>query len=211
MARSPVPGLSSARRAAGCWIAAFVLLLSAPGPAAADNILGLSADDPPVPISTEFSITLSMDFDEPLIGAGVDVLFDPSLVELVSVSFDATLGDDPTLRLLCPSSDPACALFSVPHSVTLGWGSFSGLAGTHVVATAVFRGIAAGDAHFLIQESDGLGGVVPFDPPFASAPALENTTVTIVPEPGVGVLLLWGLVCLGRAGARSPPTSRPMR
>lgn len=179
----------------GVWISFPV------GAARALNIIS------PTPVSYEASLgervelILQMQFDEATLGGGVDLLFDPSVLDFVSFEFDPGLGDDPGFRLT-PSSPINGNL------LVLGFGDFNGIAGSRAIGTVTFDAVGVGVANLSTSPNAQPAG------PFVSAASpldlllvdFEASTVTVVPEPGtLGLLILGsgGLVLLGsKGGAR---------
>lgn len=146
-----------------------------------------------VALGEQVLLSVEMDFsDDPTIGGGFDIFFEPSFVRFVSFSFDAALGDDPAFR-----SDPQGLATEVSE---IGFGNFAGISGPAIVGTVVFDTLAAGTTRFTLADNDSLVG------PFFSAATSRQQLVTYegadvgiaaVPLPPSVLLLTCGLIGLG--------------
>jgi hypothetical protein len=202
-------------------VAALALALAAHSASAA-NIFSLTSDKASVNVGDTFTITLSMDFSEGLLGAGLNVNYDDGLVDLVggdTVRFgktspapteDTIPAQDPTVfRFFCfegqgASADPGCANpgITVADSVTYFMASFNfnpqftGIRGQHVIGQMDFVAAAAGVAVFSLSPNQASGGIQPFSgAAFIEVPVLQGTQV-VTPEPGTALLLTAGLGAL---------------
>ena len=67
---------------------AVVLVLLGSAPAEALNVIGLSPDSTYAETGTDFTLDLTMDFDELTVGGGVEVGYDSAVLTFLSFSFD---------------------------------------------------------------------------------------------------------------------------
>ena len=179
----------------GIWISVPV------GAARALNMISLTPVAQEESLGETVLVTLQMQFDEATLGGGVDLLFDPSVLDFVSFEFDPGLGDDPIFRLtpLSPING---------NRLVLGFGDFNGIAGSRPIGAVTFDAVGLGVASLSTSANVQPAG------PFVSAASplelllvqFEGSTVTVVPEPStLGLLILGsgGLVILGsKDGAR---------
>ena len=179
----------------GIWISVPV------GAARALNMISLTPVAQEESLGETVLVTLQMQFDEATLGGGVDLLFDPSVLDFVSFEFDPGLGDDPIFRLT-PSSP------TDGNRLVLGFGDFDGIGGSRAIGTVTFDAVGVGVANLSTGPNAQPAG------PFVSAASpldlllvdFEASAVTVVPEPStLGLLILGsgGLVLLGsKGGAR---------
>jgi hypothetical protein len=78
---------------AGIWLG------FAAGAARALNIVSLTPITQEVSLGETVLVSVEIQFDDPTLGGGIDLLFDESVLEFVSFAFDPGLGDDPAFRL----------------------------------------------------------------------------------------------------------------
>ncbi|MEM9387837.1 MAG: hypothetical protein AAGA68_22480 [Pseudomonadota bacterium] len=110
-------------------------------------------DDVEVTVGEQFTITLAMDFtDEATLGGGVDVLWDPQLLELVS--WDPIAFGDPDFGRV--GDIDAVAGFVDGFA----FGDFNGLEGPADVATITFVAFAAGSTSVMPRGDDTVGGML---------------------------------------------------
>lgn len=197
-------------RAREACLATLALVLLVGGPAAAAQIVALSPPVQGVAPGAQLSLALEMDFDEPTVGGGVEIGFDPAALELVAFAFDGALGDDPALRLFCPGAAPGCGAFDGP-GLLVAFGQITGLAGSRVVGELTFRALALGSTAVTLGPNDAPAG--PF---FSAASGLEQDVsfagATVqVPEPATLALVAAGLLALGARPARYRITSKPSK
>ncbi len=179
----------------GVWI-------SFPGGAArALNMISLTPVTYQASLGETVALTLQMQFDEATLGGGVDLLFDPSVLDFVFFEFDPGLEDDPSFRLtpLSPING---------DRLVLGFGDFNGIAGSRLIGTVTFDAVGLGIANLSTGPNLQPAG------PFVSAASpldlllmeFEGSTVTVVPEPSpLGLLILGsgGPILFGsKGGAR---------
>lgn len=183
-------------------LAALALALALPlaaAPAGALNVLRLEAPGGPVAVGESLDVALALDFDEVTLGGAVTLAYEPTVLELLSVSFDAGLPDDPDFR--CPGGGGGPV--SCPSEP--GFVAFGGLDGLPAgsalpVATVRFRGLAPGTSAL------GLSEALPFSDEAGAAldVSFVGTSTRVVPEPALGLLL--GVAAL--AAARRRPHRR---
>lgn len=164
--------------------------------AANSTSISLSPTLQNVALGDTVSLQLSMDFtDDATLGGGIDLFYDDAVLQFVSFTFDAGLGDDAELQ-------------RQPDVLTgeldaLAFGSFAGLSGPSLVGTLLFNTLTGGTVNFTLAQNDTVAGG------FYSANSFEAQNVTFngaavnvsaVPLPAAGWLLLSGLGLL--AGLR---------
>ncbi len=81
---------------------------------------------------------INMDFrDDPTLGGGLNLLYDPTLLQLVDFTYETnSVGDDPAFR------NPPTFTAGAIEGITVG--SFFGLTGPGTIGTAVFQTLAIG-------------------------------------------------------------------
>ena len=146
------------------------------------------------------AVDILIDFsDEPTLGGGIDVLYDASLVDYVSFSFNSSFESliDPLMS--CPSAGVCDPVSSVGLLENIAFGNFSGLGGSFNIGTLNFDALSAGSALFSTQANSSAGG------PFVSANTWDvmpvtfngaSVTVSEVPLPAAGWFFLTGLTSL---------------
>jgi hypothetical protein len=142
---------------------------------------------------------LVMDFDAETQGGGVEVLYDSSLLEFQSFTFDPVLPDDVGFRCWPFATTPTCN-DGPANTIEIGWGVlFSpALTGTHVVGTFLFEALVDGFTNISLASSVGFPG--PFYDTSGNiiSPELSGATVSIglisIPEPGSALLFAGGLL-----------------
>lgn len=192
------PPVRAASLARGCAVVlAAAALLAAGGAHALDE---LRLDPPPagkVPVGAPVDLGLALEFDDVTLGGGVSVSYDAAVLDLVSVSFDASLPDDPDFR--CPTAGLPTSVPCPPSAAFLSFGTLAGLpTGVAVpVATLHFLAVGAGASDVLLAVANA------FSDPVGSplAVSLVGTRVA-VPEPAAGLLLLAPLAALVARGGR---------
>ena len=106
------------------------------------------------------TIDLQMDFtEEPTLGGGTDINFDPARLTYVSFTFDPAFDDDPAFRRQPDLESPGVLN-------ALAFGKFSGLTGPARVGTFTFQATGARGTTALTMDADEPGG---FAGPFVSA------------------------------------------
>jgi hypothetical protein len=162
------------------------------------NLISLTPITQEASLGETVLVALQIQFDDPTLGGGVDIVFDVSVLGFVSFEFDAGLGDDPAFRLT--PSDPAGG-----NRLVLGFGDFAGLAGSRTVGTFTFDAVGPGTASLTTVSNALPAG--PFisaaSPPDLLLVEFEGSTVEVVPEPGTLGLLALGSGGLLLVGSRS--------
>ncbi len=176
---------------AGIWLS------FAAGTARALNIVSLDPVTQDVSVGETVFVTMQIQFDEPTLGGGVDLLFDESVLAFVSFEFDPALGDDPAFRIT-PTAP-------VGNQLTLAFGDFAGLAGSRAVGTFGFDAIGLGSANLTMASNALPAGpfISAMSPPDPLSVDFEGGTVNVIPEPGTLGLLAFGSVGLLLFGSRS--------
>jgi hypothetical protein len=177
---------------AGVWIGFTA------GAARALNLIALTPVAQEASLGETVLVTLQIQFDDPTLGGGVDLLFDESVLGFVSFEFDAGLGDDPAFRLT-PSGPTG------GNRLVLGFGDFAGLAGSRAVGTFTFDAVGLGTANLSTGPNAAPAGpfVSAASPPDLLLVEFEGGTVSVVPEPGTLGLLVLGSGGLLLLGSRS--------
>ncbi len=149
-----------------------------------------------------------MDFsDDPTLGGGFDIIFDPSLVSYVPNSYitdplllsdpDFTRDDNPLV------TDPTKQVeIQADRLAGAAFGNFGGLAGPALVGPLLFTADAAGTAVFSLGASTstavgGFSSAITFTEQF---PNFIGTTVTISEVPVPAAVWLFGSGLLGLIG-----------
>jgi hypothetical protein len=164
-------------------LATFVLL---PQIAWAQDSMDLAPATQFVATGTSFEVGLDADFASSVIGGELRVEYDPGVVDLQAVDWNLAYGDDPLLR--CPPQNGPIGSRGCegrPDFVALG--NLNGLP-TGDVGDLVFSAVAEG------KTTVRLVAISPFADPSGRVVAvtLGESEVTVVPEPGVGMALMFG-------------------
>ncbi len=176
--------------------------------ASALNIISLTPATAVAEVGDLISFDLSMDFDAPLQGGGIQIAFDDSLLQFSSFGFDALLADEATLRCHPGTPTPNCNE-TLPPNLEIGWGVFMSdpLTGPHLIGTLVLEAIGAGETLLTMTESIGFPGSFYSPDQSLIAPTLEGASISIgasaVPEPTTALLLGMGLTALSVRSRRS--------
>ena len=153
------------------------------------------APDSEVLVGEEFSLTLSMDFtDEPTLGGGIDIAWDPAFFTLVS--WEAV-----------PFGDPAFSREGIVDQESgyiegFAFGDFNGLGGPADVAMATFVAAQAGRSD-IVARPDSFAGAniagcfVSLNTFQCQSVTFEDASLTVVPVPGAFWLALGGISVLG--------------
>jgi len=168
------------------WGLVCVGMVLGASPAKALNMLTLEASMATPRVGASVSFRLAMSFDDVTVGGGVRLSFDEAFLRLDSVSFASGLADDPDFR--CPTDPAASSPVSCPMDPNfLSFGGFAGLSGDRTVATIVFDALAPSGGPTRID----LLAERPFSSEVGTAldVSFAGTSVSVVPEPGVALLL----------------------
>jgi hypothetical protein len=177
----------------------WLLLLLFVAPAAhAAVIARVLAPAGPHGVGSTLAVELRADLDDPVLGWGLDLAYDPSLLLLTGA----------------PSIGPAWSGFPAPDgdglaAIALG----DGLSGANVLlATLSFQALGPGTAQLLLSASlaDLTEGFA-LDPVGFADASFVGAEIVIVPEPATALLLLAGLLPLARytnSTSRSDTTRR---
>ncbi len=160
-----------------------------------------------------FQMDIYMDFtDEPTIGGGFDILFDPALVSYVSESFilSPQLGSDPLLsRDDSPQSPPLQQVLVDDNNgkiIGAAFGDLIGLTGPSLVGSLTFIADQVGFAQFGLEATED-----PLVGEFYSSFTLEPQVVSYsgreveispIPLPAAVWMMLSGLTGLGLLARR---------
>lgn len=174
--------------------------------------LSIITSTPSVKVGDTIELQVLMDFsDDPTLGGGFDIIFDPSLVAYVPNSYitDLSLGSDPDFtRDDNPLvTDPTKQVeIQADRLAGAAFGNFGGLAGPASVGPLSFTADVAGTAVFSLGASTsavvgGFFSAVTFTEQF---PNFIGTTVTITPitpeVPVPAAVWLFGSGLLGLIG-----------
>lgn len=160
--------------------------------------------DSEIRIGEEFSLTLTMDFtDEPTLGGGIDIAWDPALFSLVSWE-------------VIPFGDPG---FSREGDINqeagyidgFAFGDFDGLEGPADLAVATFVADQFGLSDILARPdafagSNVAGCFVSLEDFQCQSVSFQDASVSVVPVPGALWLALGAISVLG--GFRRDPRGR---
>lgn len=162
----------------------LALLLAATG-ADALNELRLDGPSGGVGVGDPVDVTLSIAFTDVTLGGAVAVSYDAALLELLSVSFDPALPDDPDFR--CPSAGLPTSVGCPSSPTFVSFGSLAGLptGGPLAVATLHFLALAPGTGDVRPGVANAFSDTV--GSPLGVS--LVGARVA-VPEPAAGLLAL---------------------
>jgi hypothetical protein len=163
-----------ARRRRGCVRAAGVLLLAlcAPvDPASALTIANVELAQPSYALGTTFDVEIVASFDAPVLGFGLDIVFDPAVLAIVS----APLIVAPWTPVFAPDGDGLAAL-APPE----------GVVGSRILlVTVTFEATGEGTSSIELAITTGdLTEGFPLKTGGFDAAELHGAEVTVVPEPG---------------------------
>lgn len=190
---------------------AVVLVLLGSAPAEALNVIGLTPDSTYVEAGTDFTLDLTMVFDELTVGGGVEVGYDSAVLTFLSFSFDPAFTGNFGLQ------GPAAGSTVIPLEIGFGWfvGPGGGETGAHTVGQLMFRADATGPSTIVATSSSLLSPGPFFGPANLSSPMvvqflsadieIGTTSQNAVPEPGPALLTGFGLIGLAWLGGRVRP------
>ena len=165
-----------------------------------------------VEVGNQIDLLLEMDFLEATTGGGIRVAYDPTVLEFVSFTFDPQLHDPHQAFYVTGPDDNSAAIPDPqigPHQeVAFGWMVFDppyGADGSRSIGTFTFNALQEGQTALAIWESEAtswgpfssISGTL--DVQYAETDVIVGPA-NVVPEPGTGVLLAFGIVGLAVAG-----------
>ena len=154
------------------------LLLAAPASAAviAYVIAPVSVD-----VGTQFDIELRGNLGDPTLGWGLDLGFDPAVVQPVGVP---TIGPD----WIAATASDGDGLAGI---------ALTGLSGDRRLAVVRFQAIALGSTSFVLSDTlADLSEGFALDPTGFATVQYQSATVNVVPEPATALLLVLGITGL---------------
>ncbi|HIF96851.1 MAG TPA: hypothetical protein EYQ54_07475 [Myxococcales bacterium] len=181
-------------------IGSLMICLNSTSALALNNI-SLAPPSAVAGLGESVSFDLVMDFSAELQGGGVEVLYDSSLLEFQSFSFDPALGDDAAFRCWPFATTTNCNE-TLPETIEIGWGVlFSpALTGSHVIGTFLFKALANGSSTISLAPSAGFPGPFFDSNGNVVSAELQGASVSIglvsIPEPSSALLVVSGLLCL---------------
>jgi hypothetical protein len=106
------------------------------------------------------AFNIGMNFTDPIIGGGFELVYDPSRLRFVSFVWAPDLGDDPGYRIYCPNAnDSRCVIFPTQNNVIFNFGSFDvTFQGQKLIGSAIFEALATGPAAVTAVAGDELVG-----------------------------------------------------
>ncbi|HEX5065659.1 MAG TPA: cohesin domain-containing protein [Myxococcota bacterium] len=157
---------------------------AAPAPAAVIAYVTAPAN---VGIGAQFDVELRATLGDPVVGWGLDLGFNPSVVQKVST----TVGPD----WLAVSASDADGLAGI---------SLTGLTGDRRLAVVRFQAIALGSTSFVLSDTMAdLSEGFALDPSGFASVQYQSATVQVVPEPGTALLVALGVTGLAARRARA--------
>jgi hypothetical protein len=179
-----------------------IAVLAGAATAGAENSVSLTPAVTAGNAGDTIELALEIDFDDPAIGGGLVVEFDPAHLAFQGFSFDASSPDDPSLRLVCPSPDERCTNFSAPGVLvafavdTIG---FPAISGPHTLGRLHFDLVATASSTLSTREdvsvAGPLVGVTVFGTPTLGTAQVVPLGVSRVPALGLfGATVLTGLL-----------------
>jgi hypothetical protein len=154
------------------------LLLAAPASAAviAYVIAPVSVD-----VGTQFDIELRGNLGDPTLGWGLDLGFDPAVVQPVGAP---TIGPD----WIAATASDGDGLAGI---------ALTGLSGDRRLAVVRFQAIALGSTSFVLSDTlADLSEGFALDPTGFATVQYQSATVNVVPEPATALLLVLGITGL---------------
>ena len=139
-----------------------------------------------VGIGAQFDVELRADLGDPVLGWGLDLGFDPAIVQRVSA----------------PTIGPDWFAVAVSDGDGLAGVAAGGLTGDRRLAVVRFQAIALGSTSFVLSDTlADLSEGFALDPAGFAAVQYQSASVNVVPEPGTALLTALGLAGLA-AGRR---------
>ena len=154
------------------------LLWAAPAPAA---VIARVIAPATVGVGAQFDVELRADLGDPVLGWGLDLTFDPAVVQRVS---PPAIGAD-WLAVTASDGDGLAGIAA------------GGLTGDRRLAIVSFQAIALGSTSFVLSDTlTDLSEGFALDPAGFAAVQYQSASVNVVPEPGTALLTALGLVGL---------------
>ena len=154
------------------------LLLAAPASAA---VIAYVIAPVSVGVGTQFDIELRGDLGDPVLGWGLDLGFDPAIVQQVS---PPTIGPD-WFAVTASDGDALAGIAA------------GGLSGDRQLAVVRFQAIALGSVSFVLSDTlADLSEGFALDPTGFATVQYQSATVNVVPEPTTALLLALGMAGL---------------
>jgi hypothetical protein len=181
------------------------LLLAALSSAASAATVSLAPATQSVAPGDPVVLTLGFDFTgDPTLGGGVDVFYDPTVLDFVSFVFGTRAGLDPGYNR-APDDKAGPGGVALGELDGLGFGNFAGLTGPGTVGQLNFLAIGPGTAEVTLAENDSFAGgfysASTFGPQAVTFVGAE-VEVQAVPLPAAAWLLASALGLTGLASAR---------
>lgn len=152
--------------------------LSVPASAA---VIGYVVAPASVAVGAQFDIELRANLGEPVLGWGLDLGFDPAVVQPVGA----------------PTNGPDWFAVSASDGDGLAGIAAGGLTGDRQLAVVRFQAIALGSASFVLSDTlADLSEGFALDPVGFAAVQYQGAIVNVVPEPATALLLALGVAGL---------------
>ena len=166
-----------------------LVVMSYVSDAAAQNSVGLSLGQSETIVGgLDVALNLEIDFIDPTVGGGVEIIYDATRLEFVSFTFSG----DPDFGLTGPVDDDP----NQPLEIGAGWFVTIppfGVTGMHTIGTLLFRPIASGSATVFARASEINPG--PFYSAATGTPMVvvySGATVNVGPAAAVPTLDAYG-------------------